>query len=609
MSDVLGDVVCGGFSIPARAGNADAILIVTSGEFMSLFAANNILRGLRNINPGRSVLGLVFNRRGDKGEEASIRRFADAVGLPIVCDLPRSKLFADAEAEGEVLASLHPDSEEASRLRELVSFIQSDPERFEPSPLSEGAMTDLAAGRPIRKDGGESKRRKCTFDGFDAERNLSYLGDFVMPACTSHGAVDAAMKVRDAAVILHGPRNCAYLMEYAFVRRTVYGTSERSDPIPDPGLYSTNLDADGAFRDTGELIESAVLRAKRDGYRTMFLIPTCSSEIMGTDLADTASSLSSRHSVEIIPVPADDTFLGSKFGGTSGFLDAMIARMDPREVEKGTVNLIARWFYGLGKDDNMESLQSILSRLGLRVRFRFMDFCTMSEASDFCRAEYDIQLGYSRFNEQTALVDDLLDELRERLCLICVTLCNVGDNAGIKVDINLVACVDILCGSVAFKDRQTDVDGVAVEYSREGGSDNACNTALLDSDGSVLTGASAAEVEVSHHDVAGLHLVDEILVDVLHAVGSKLLVVCGVEVTRRDYYVRIYIIAILMYYAVCFHVSPPYSCTSEIYPVSALAAAIAGLARYTSEVTSPILPTKFLFVVETALSPGARIPI
>lgn len=436
VSDVLGDVVCGGFSIPARAGNADAILIVTSGEFMSLFAANNILRGLKNINPGRSVLGLVFNRRGDKGEEASIRRFADAVGLPIVCDLPRSKLFADAEAEGEVLASLHPDSEEASRLRDLVSFIQSDPERFEPSPLSEGAMTDLAAGRPIRKDGGESKRRRCTFDGFDAERNLSYLGDFVMPACTSHGAVDAAMKVRDAAVILHGPRNCAYLMEYAFVRRTVYGTSERSDPIPDPGLYSTNLDADGAFRDTGELIESAVLRAKKDGYRTMFLIPTCSSEIMGTDLADTASLLSSRHSVDIIPVPADDTFLGSKFGGTSGFLDAMIARMDPREAEKGTVNLIARWFYGLGKDDNMESLQSILSRLGLRVRFRFMDFCTMSEASDFCRAEYDIQLGYSRFNERVA---DRISEM-------------TGRRRALRLDVpmGLTECIDWIHGIAEY---------------------------------------------------------------------------------------------------------------------------------------------------------------
>ena len=41
----------------------------------------------------------------------------------------------------------------------------------------------------------------------------------------------------------------------------------------------------------------------------------------------------------------------------------------------------------------------------------------------------------------------------------------------------------------------------------------------------------------------------------------------------------------------------------------ALAAATAGLARYTSESTCPIRPTKFRFVVETHRSPAARIPI
>ena len=40
-----------------------------------------------------------------------------------------------------------------------------------------------------------------------------------------------------------------------------------------------------------------------------------------------------------------------------------------------------------------------------------------------------------------------------------------------------------------------------------------------------------------------------------------------------------------------------------------LAAAMAGLARYTSESTCPIRPTKFLFVVEMQRSPSARIPI
>ena len=40
--DVLGDVVCGGFSMPMRKGYADRVFILTSGETMSIYAAANI---------------------------------------------------------------------------------------------------------------------------------------------------------------------------------------------------------------------------------------------------------------------------------------------------------------------------------------------------------------------------------------------------------------------------------------------------------------------------------------------------------------------------------------------------------------------------------------
>ena len=40
--DVLGDVVCGGFAAPIREGYASKVLIVTSGEKMALYAANDI---------------------------------------------------------------------------------------------------------------------------------------------------------------------------------------------------------------------------------------------------------------------------------------------------------------------------------------------------------------------------------------------------------------------------------------------------------------------------------------------------------------------------------------------------------------------------------------
>ena len=45
--DVLGDVVCGGFSMPLREQVADEVYLVTTSDFMALYAANNICRGIR----------------------------------------------------------------------------------------------------------------------------------------------------------------------------------------------------------------------------------------------------------------------------------------------------------------------------------------------------------------------------------------------------------------------------------------------------------------------------------------------------------------------------------------------------------------------------------
>ena len=46
--DVLGDVVCGGFSMPMRNGYADKVFIITSGENMAIHAAANIAMAVDN---------------------------------------------------------------------------------------------------------------------------------------------------------------------------------------------------------------------------------------------------------------------------------------------------------------------------------------------------------------------------------------------------------------------------------------------------------------------------------------------------------------------------------------------------------------------------------
>ena len=63
--DVLGDVVCGGFAAPIREGYAEDVLIVTSGEKMALYAANNIASAVDNFADRgyAKVRGIILNRR------------------------------------------------------------------------------------------------------------------------------------------------------------------------------------------------------------------------------------------------------------------------------------------------------------------------------------------------------------------------------------------------------------------------------------------------------------------------------------------------------------------------------------------------------------------
>ena len=69
--DVLGDVVCGGFSMPMRKGYADKVFIITSGESMSVYAAANIAMAVENFKSRgyASLGGFILNKRNVKNEE------------------------------------------------------------------------------------------------------------------------------------------------------------------------------------------------------------------------------------------------------------------------------------------------------------------------------------------------------------------------------------------------------------------------------------------------------------------------------------------------------------------------------------------------------------
>ena len=128
--DVLGDVVCGGFAAPIREGYADEILIVTSGEKMALYAANNINTAVANFadRSYAKVRGIILNRRNVPDEEAKVRAFADRAHLSIVGDIPRSDDINRYEDLGQTVIEGDPDLPISRTFLDLAQKLLQDKE-------------------------------------------------------------------------------------------------------------------------------------------------------------------------------------------------------------------------------------------------------------------------------------------------------------------------------------------------------------------------------------------------------------------------------------------------------------------------------------------------
>ena len=128
--DVLGDVVCGGFAAPIREGYADKVLIVTSGEKMALYAANNISSAVRNFEDRSyaKVFGIVLNHRNVENETEKVQAFSEKIGVPIVGEVPRSDEIIHWEEQGKTVIEGNPDSEISKCFLDLATLLWKEEE-------------------------------------------------------------------------------------------------------------------------------------------------------------------------------------------------------------------------------------------------------------------------------------------------------------------------------------------------------------------------------------------------------------------------------------------------------------------------------------------------
>ncbi len=121
--DVLGDVVCGGFSMPIRNGYAEEVYIVTTGEMMSMYAASNISTAINQFkNRGYARLkGLILNAKNVENEVELVEKLATEIDSQIFHYIPRDKDVQLSENDGKTVIEKIKESQMANVYLELAT--------------------------------------------------------------------------------------------------------------------------------------------------------------------------------------------------------------------------------------------------------------------------------------------------------------------------------------------------------------------------------------------------------------------------------------------------------------------------------------------------------
>lgn len=400
--DVLGDVVCGGFAVPLRNEYAELIYIVSSGEFMSIYAANNILKGICNYDRNR-VGGIIFNSRGDPEEELRIRKFSDAVKIPIVASFERSELFMTAEENGKTVVEMYPESELTRKFRKLAEDVMSlrkYPSQF----LDERELEMCILGRSVKKN----TKRAENISGKVTEYRKKYvsrnvLNDEPYGGCAFSGADSTCSSTEGLATILHAPRSC---VQFAFqcVSNT-YGRYKRYhipiDRFREPCVGCTDMDeSDMIFGGTEKLakdIEYVIAKGEKD----IAVVTSCPSGIIGDDVKGVVKNMESKHpGVRIALVEVDGNLKGDF---VQGVIDAGIVLCErfAEDCEKtDTVNLVGTKALALNNLNSVSVIEGMLKKLGIKVNCLFPACSSVDAISRISSARLNIKMNPDIFAEQ-----------------------------------------------------------------------------------------------------------------------------------------------------------------------------------------------------------------
>jgi nitrogenase iron protein NifH len=144
--DVLGDVVCGGFAVPIRDGITDRAYVVSSSDFMAIYAANNLFKAINKYAPtgGAKLGGVIANSMAAGYSRAIVDDFTSRTGTTVAGYVERSMVVQQSELYGKTVIEANPTSEQADIYRKLAKYISENEDLVVPNPLGASELRDWA---------------------------------------------------------------------------------------------------------------------------------------------------------------------------------------------------------------------------------------------------------------------------------------------------------------------------------------------------------------------------------------------------------------------------------------------------------------------------------
>ncbi len=144
--DVLGDVVCGGFAVPIREGIAEHVFTVSSADFMAIYAANNLFKGIRKYSHAGGALlgGVIANSINKPYARDIIDDFVLQTSTKVIEYVPRSVTVTQSELQGKTVIEAAPASEQARIYSSLAERLVQHTDSRIPTPLENQGLREWA---------------------------------------------------------------------------------------------------------------------------------------------------------------------------------------------------------------------------------------------------------------------------------------------------------------------------------------------------------------------------------------------------------------------------------------------------------------------------------